>query len=85
MIEHLATNLSKEELSSKEAEELYFGRWSIEKSFDIIKNKVKIENFTSHKVIGVEQDFYSQMFLYNILEDIRIDTGEIVKGQKEGL
>ena len=83
--EHLATNLSKEELSSKEAEELYFGRWSIEKAFDIIKNKVKIENFTSHKVIGVEQDFYSQMFLYNILEDIRIDTGEIVKGQKEGL
>ena len=25
------------------------------------------------------------MFLYNVLEDIRIDTGEIVKGQKEGL
>ena len=72
-------------MSSKEAEELYFGRWSIEKVFDIIKNKVKIENFTSHKVIGLEQNFYSQMFLYNVLEDIRIDTGEIVKGQKEGL
>lgn len=83
--EHLVTNLSKEELSEKEAKELYFGRWEIEKSFDIIKNKIKIENFTSHKVIGVEQDFYSQMLLYNMLEDVRIDTGEIVKGQEEGL
>ena len=75
----------KEELSEKEAKELYFGRWEIEKSFDIIKNKIKIENFTLHKVIGVEQDFYSQMLLYNMLEDVRIDTGEIVKGQEEGL
>ena len=83
--EHLATNLSKEELSAIEAEELYFGRWEIEKSFDIIKNKLKIENFTSHKVIGIEQDFYSQMLLYNMLEDVRIDTGEIEKGKKTGL
>ena len=45
MIEHLATNLSKEELSSKEAEELYFGRWSIEKAFDIIKKQSKNRKF----------------------------------------
>ena len=83
--EHLSTNLSKEELTEEEAKELYYGRWEIEKSFDIIKNKIKIEKFTSHKVIGVEQDFYSQMLLYNMLEDVRIDTGEIIKGQKEGL
>ena len=28
---------SKEELSEKEARELYYGRWEIEKAFDIIK------------------------------------------------
>ena len=80
--EHLATNLSKEELNEIEAKDLYFGRWEIEKAFDVIKNKVKIENFTSHKVIGVEQDFYSQMLLYNMLEDIKTDGGEI-KPNKE--
>ena len=80
--EHLATNISKEELSEKEARELYYGRWEIEKAFDIIKNKVKIENFTSHKVIGVEQDFYSQMLLYNMLEDVKIDSGEIDQKEK---
>ena len=75
--EHLVTNLSKEEITEQEAKELYYGRWEIEKAFDIIKNKIKIENFTSHKVIGVEQDFYSQMLLYNMLEDVKIDSGEI--------
>ena len=72
--EHLSTNLSKEELSEKEAKELYFGRWEIEKAFDIIKNKIQIENISSYTVIGVEQDFYSQILLYNMLEDIKSDT-----------
>jgi len=81
--EHLSTNISKEELSEKEAKELYYGRWEIEKAFDVIKNKIKIENFSSHKVIGVEQDFYAQMFLYNILEDVKTDAGKINK--KEGM
>ena len=80
--EHLATNLTQNELSEIEARELYHERWEIEKAFDIIKNKVKIENFTSHKVIGVEQDFYSQMLLYNMLEDVKIDSGEIDQKEK---
>jgi len=77
--EHLVTNLDKEELSEKDARELYYGRWEIEKAFDVIKNKIKIENFTSHKVIGIEQDFYSQMLLYNMLEDVKSDAGKIEK------
>lgn len=57
--EHLVTNLTNEELGECEAKELYYGRWEIKKAFDIIKNKIKIENFTSYKVISVEQNFYS--------------------------
>ena len=74
--EHLSTNLSKEELSEEEAKELYFTRWNIERSFDIIKNKINIENFSSKTVIGVEQDFYAQMLVYNMLEDLKRDAGE---------
>lgn len=77
--EHLSTNLSKEELSIKEAKELYFTRWNIEKSFDIIKNKLNIENFSSKKVIGVEQEFYAQMMVYNMIEDLKRDAEEGMK------
>ena len=79
----VVVDLLSEELSEKEARELYYGRWEIKKAFDIIKNKVKIENFSSHKVIGVQQDFYAQMLLYNMLEDIKIDPEEIEQNQKK--
>lgn len=74
--EHLSTNLSKEELNEEEAKELYFLRWNIEKSFDIIKNKINIENFSSKSKIGIEQEFYAQMLVYNMLEDLKRDAGE---------
>ena len=74
--EHLATNLTENELSEIEARELYHERWEIEKAFDILKNKIKIENFSSHKVIGVEQDFYAQILVYNLLETIKRETNE---------
>lgn len=77
--EHLVTNLSKEELSEEEAKEIYFTRWNIERSFDIIKNKINIENFSSKTVIGVEQDFYAQMLVYNMLEDLKRDAGERIE------
>lgn len=80
--ENLVTNLSKEELSSEEAYEMYFNRWEIEKAFDILKNKINIENFSSKKVIGIEQDFYAQMLLYNMLEDLRSDAGERLEQDK---
>lgn len=77
--EHLCTNLSKEEMNEEEARELYFTRWNIEKSFDIIKNKINIENFSSKTVIGIEQDFYAQMLVYNMLEDLKRDAGERIE------
>lgn len=77
--EHLSTNLNSEEMTVEEARELYFTRWSIEKSFDIIKNKINIENFSSKTVVGIEQDFYAQMLVYNMLEDLKRDAGERVE------
>lgn len=74
--EHLCTNLTPEELNIKEAGELYFTRWNIEKSFDIIKNKINIENFSSKTVVGIEQDFYAQMMVYNMIEDLKRDAEE---------
>lgn len=77
--EHLSTNISKEELTEEEAKELYYTRWNIEKAFDIIKNKINIENFSSKTVVGIEQDFYAQMLVYNMLEDLKRDAGERIE------
>lgn len=81
--EHLSTNLSEEELNEKEARNLYFTRWKIEKSFDIIKNKINLENFSTKTVIGIEQEFYAQMLVYNMLEDLKRDAGERIDKNKK--
>ena len=83
--EHLCTNMNEEEMTKEEAKELYFTRWNIEKSFDVIKNKINIENFSSKKVIGIEQEFYAQMMVYNMLEDIRRDAEEELEQNKKEL
>ena len=42
-------------------------RWPVETKYDIVKNKLQIENFTSRTVEGIEQDFYAAMYLTNIV------------------
>jgi len=66
-IESLITNISEKTTTSQELKELYGERWQIEKGYDILKNKIHIENFSGKRKIIIEQDFYSQTLLYNIL------------------
>lgn len=50
---------------------LYFERWGIEIAYDVIKNKLYIENISGKSKIIVEQDFYSQMLVYNMVGDLK--------------
>lgn len=68
--EYLATNLGEEELSKEEAKEVYNARWEIEKSYDEIKNKIQIENYSSRNKSGIESEFYAGMLVYNMIEEI---------------
>ncbi len=43
--------------------ELYNLRWGVECFFGVIKERVKIDNFTGKTVISVKQDFFSTMFI----------------------
>lgn len=81
-IEDLVSNLDINEISYEEMKELYYKRWNIEISYDVLKNKLYIENFSGKTQITIEQDFYAQMLLYNMLEDIKKDAGEDVKTNK---
>nr|WP_238524093.1 transposase [Methanobrevibacter smithii] len=68
----------------EELKELYGTRWTIEKNYDRLKNKLHIEKFTGKKKIIIEQDFYSHIYLLNILIALKHDAEEeITRKTKE--
>jgi len=69
-IEYLLTNLSSQEVSSEEMKDLYWQRWHIEKCFNILKNRLHIENISARTKNGVEQDIQATVFLGNIIADM---------------
>ena len=82
--ETLFTNLPKEIATPEELKELYGTRWTIEKDYDRLKNKLHIEKFTGKKKIIIEQDFYSHIYLFNVLIALKNDAeSEITRKPKE--
>lgn len=69
--EFLLTNIPNQIISEKEIKTTYFKRWQIEIGYDILKNKLHIENFTGRTKITIEQDFYAQIYTFNVLQDIK--------------
>lgn len=73
-MEYLATNLPMEEFNTSEIIYLYRLRWEIETAYDVLKNKLFIENFTGTKPIMIEQDIYATVYLCNVIHDILLDA-----------
>jgi len=66
-IEILITNLYSSELySAEDLKEAYFLRWGIETCFGTLKNQLQIENFSGIRQLCVEQDFFANIFVYNL-------------------
>lgn len=83
-LEELISNLDLIEIPYDEMKALYYCRWNIEISYDVLKNKLQIENFSGYSQITIEQDFYAQILLYNMLEDMKQDAEKDLT-QKENL
>lgn len=82
-IEYLLTNVREDIIAPEEMKETYFKRWQIEIGYDILKNKLHLENFTGRTKITIEQDFYAQIYTFNVLQDIKnINTRRIQEKQK---
>lgn len=79
--EILITNISKDKLGVDEAKELYFKRWGIETRFNILKNKLEIENFSGEKPLLIEQDFYAAQFISNLAAMFKHDAEEELKNK----
>jgi len=83
-IETLLTNLPKEIATPEELKQLYGDRWKIETNYDRLKNKLHIEKFTGKKKIIIEQDFYSHIYLFNVLIALKHDAEQqITRKPKE--
>lgn len=63
-IEILITSLLDEALfPTAQFKPLYQLRWGVETFYDVIKNRLLLENFTGRCVEAVKQDFYSTIFI----------------------
>ena len=50
--EHLINNFYLDEVEYKEMKDLHTQRWEIKKTFNVLKNKLKIENITGESKIA---------------------------------
>lgn len=64
--EVLVTSLDDKALKSADFHYLYGLRWGVETLFDILKNRLSLENFTGYSVESVKQDIFSSLFITNM-------------------
>jgi hypothetical protein len=66
-VETLVTSLNQKQLPIRKAANLYWRRWAVETSCDLIKSKLQLENFSGKTKVSVLQDFYATMYLANLV------------------
>ena len=79
VVETLITNLEDGYMSSEEAGELYFNRWKVETKFDILKNKLELENMSGRRVITTFQDFWAKLDIANTVAALKFCTDEQIE------
>jgi hypothetical protein len=72
--ETLITNITDARLGKNAFKKLYFMRWPVETKYDIVKNKLQLENFNTRTVEGVQQDFFTCIYLVNFAAACAIDV-----------
>jgi len=80
--EVLITNIADKRLGTKAFKKLYFLRWPIETKYDIVKNKLQLENFNTRTVEGIQQDFFAAMYLTNIAASALIDVQDDIDSSR---
>jgi hypothetical protein len=82
--ETLITNILDRRLGKKAFKKLYFMRWPIETKFNVIKNKLQLENFSSKTVEGIQQEFFASMYLTNLVASAAFDAqSDIEESRKD--
>jgi hypothetical protein len=79
--EVLLTNIY--DLPYKQFKALYFKRWPVETKYDIVKNKLALENFSGYTKNVILQDFWATMVLSNLCATARNEANDKIKGDRE--
>ena len=81
LVTDLPDTIAAEELAG-----LYYQRWEIEKKYHTLKNKMKFESVTGKSSVYVYQDFWAQVLVYHMVQDIRNSADEEAasSGRKNG-
>ena len=80
--EILLTNLSDKTMTTEDFKHLYFYRWKIECHYNILKNKLELENFTSRTIDGIKQDFFIALYQVNALAALKHDAHIIIDKER---
>lgn len=75
-VDVLATNVLD---NASDFKVLYVLRWGIEIYFDLIKNRLSLENLTGQIALAVKQDFFATIFLTNYESMMTYDINEELK------
>ncbi|GHV34939.1 hypothetical protein AGMMS4952_27320 [Spirochaetia bacterium] len=71
----LMTNIPTD-ISTEEVQQLYLKRWQIEKKYHTLKNKMQFESITGKASVYVYQDFWAQVIVYNMIQDVMHSANE---------
>lgn len=63
-------------VAAEELADLYYQRRETEKKYHTLKNKMKFEIVTMKASVYVYQDFWAQVLVYNMVQDIRNSANE---------
>lgn len=74
--------LDSKEYPVEDFKNLYWLRWGIETYFDILKNRLNLENFTGKSSESVRQDFFSTIMVSNYESVMTADAQEVLDSKK---
>ena len=82
--EKLVTNLPAS-FAPGDLKELYHLRWGVETCFQMLKDRLQMENLTGTKPLLIEQDIYATAYLLNVALDIanEADAAALAAGAPE--
>ena len=69
--EYLATTVFDESITAVDFKELYFLRWSLESKYAELKNQFLLEEFSGATSTSIEQEFYINLLLSNMVSMIK--------------
>jgi len=80
--EVLITNLF--EVENNCFKKLYFMRWPIETKYDILKNKLELENFSGKTLNTIMQDFWASLVVVNLIADAKAEADDLLQKKHAG-